>query len=87
MAPQHAVKPRALVVNFDLGSCAFEDSAVLYAGGAGGFASPAAEAAVEVHDERILNGEASGVDLQYLVDASARGVGLASEDAIGGALV
>jgi len=38
-------------------------------------------------DEGLCNREATCVDLQYLVNASARGVGLTSQNSIGGTLI
>ena len=61
--------------------------AVVHAGGTGGLASEAAEATIDVRDKGIGNGEISLVNLQDLVDASARRVGFEAEHTIGRALL
>ena len=84
---QFAIDETAWVVCLNFRSRAFDDVAVGNAGGAGGLATETSEAAIDVLDERGVNGEAAFVYLENLVDASTRRIGFESEDAIGWALL
>jgi hypothetical protein len=64
-----------------------DELAVLDAGGAGGFAGAAIEAFVNVIHERIGDGEIAELDVNHLVDASARGIRFEIPEAVGGASV
>src|SRR5437764_10527036 len=74
--PDAADEPGPLVMLFDLSAGALHDASVLHAGGAGGFAGAAVEAAVDVGHERIADRESACIDLQHLVDASPRRIHL-----------
>src|SRR5438477_4980776 len=74
--PHAADEPGPLVMLFDLSAGALHDACVLHAGGAGGLARAAVKAAVDVGDKRIANRESACIDLQHLVDASARRIHL-----------
>lgn len=90
-----AIKPGALVIALDASASVFNEFAVLDAGGAGGFASAAVEAFVDVIDKGIGDGDVSVDfvvelalrDANHLVDAAARGIGLEIPKAVGGARV
>lgn len=76
-----------MVILLYLGASAFHDVPVLHAGRAGGLTGEAAEAAVDVRDEGIGDRQIAVVDLQDLVNASARRVGFESKNAVCRALL
>ncbi len=79
-----AGEPRAGIVAFDVRAGVLDEFSVFDAGGAGGFASAAVEAFVDVIDERFGDGLLVQLDLDHLVDAPARRVGLEVPQPIGG---
>src|ERR1700704_5788636 len=77
--------PRTLVVTFDARASVFDELAVLHSGRAGGFASTAVEAFVDVIDERIGDRKIAQLDVDHLVDAAPRRIGFEIPEAVGGA--
>jgi len=88
-------KKWALVIAFNARSGVLDELAVVHAGGAGGFASAAVEAFVDVIDEAGGDGhsflrrvgDGGLLDADHLADTSARRVRLQVPEAIGGACV
>jgi hypothetical protein len=66
-----AREPRPPILALDPGAGVFDECAVLNARWAGGFASPAIQAQVDVADERVAELETPLVHEQHLADASA----------------
>ncbi len=75
------------MVLLDLRARTFDDVPVGDTGGAGGLAGETAEAAVDVGDEGIADGQAAFVREHDLVDASAGRIHLGTEHAIRGAML
>src|SRR5260370_15533518 len=71
----------------DLRSRTFDDASIFHARGTRGFAGATIEAAIDVVDERIANRQPSLVDQQHLVDASAGGIHLRAQHAVGWTLI
>ena len=79
--------PGTLAVLLDECASVFDELAVLDAGGAGGFAGAAVETFVNVIHERIGDGKVAELDVNHLVDATARGIGFEIPEAVGRASV
>ena len=79
-----AGEPRAGIVAFDVRAGVLDEFSIFDAGGAGGFASAAVEAFVDVLDERIGDGLLVQLDLDHVVDAATGRVGFEVPKAVGG---
>ncbi len=79
-----AGEPGAGIVALDARAGVLDEFFIFDAGGAGGFASAAVEAFVDVLDERIGDGLLVQLDLDHLVDAPTGRVGFEVPKAIGG---
>jgi hypothetical protein len=85
---EHAAAEAAIFTEHDLGHLranGFDEVVILDAGGAGGLAGAADEAAVEVFEDLVADADTAIDGAFHQVDAAARGVGFIEGFDIGGA--
>ena len=80
-------KERALVFVFDAFACVFNQPSVPDSGGAGGFASAAVEAFINMVDEWFADGEFALLDKKHLANAASGRIGFEMPQPVGGAMV
>jgi len=78
-------EPGAGIIALDAGAGMLNELSIFDAGRAGRFARPAVQAFVDVIDEGIGDGLLVQFDLDHLMDAAARRIGLEVPQAVGGA--
>ena len=78
---------RTAIILFDLRAGGFDELAVFHARGAGGLASAAIEALIDVLDKEVAERQAALIDQNHLADAPARRIGFEAPKTVGGAIV